>query len=125
MRLFGGASTNDDKVFASQGDWPIGFATPGLVQRQLPSLQTVPDVQRRNDCRLQIAANIIDYIDTDTMPTDLGNYPDIGTTAQNPATPVYPIIGIEKIPYLVEVDVIYTAAGAYSWPGNDWDEISF
>lgn len=42
--------------------------------------------------RLQIAANIVDYIDEDNIPTDLG---DING---------YPILGIEKIPYLVAVE---------------------
>ena len=52
--------------------------------------------------RLQLAANIIDYIDTDRIPTEVlndGNFYDP------------PIIGIEKIPYLTELDAVYTATG--------------
>ena len=53
--------------------------------------------------RLQIAANIIDYIDADNIPTDLGDIvPDTGLTA-------VPVIGIEKIPQLSAVFVIYQA----------------
>ncbi len=47
--------------------------------------------------RLQLAANIVDYTDADDTPVDMGDVDG------------YPIIGIEKIPYIVEVDVVYTA----------------
>lgn len=42
--------------------------------------------------RLQIAANIVDYIDEDNIPTDLGDIDG------------HPVIGIEKIPYLIAVE---------------------
>ena len=42
--------------------------------------------------RLQLAANIVDYIDDDNLPTDLGEVEG------------YPVIGIEKIPYLIAVE---------------------
>ena len=60
-----------------------------------------------NDERLrrQLAANIVDYIDSDDIPTDMGQYPE-----GDPAAPA--VIGIEKIPYLVEMDVVYTATAA-------------
>jgi hypothetical protein len=53
--------------------------------------------------RLQLAANIVDYIDADNLPTDLG---DIKPADDLTAVPV---IGIEKIPYLSTVIVIYQA----------------
>ncbi|CAN5536541.1 hypothetical protein BH18VER1_BH18VER1_17080 [soil metagenome] len=58
-----------------------------------------------NDERLraQIAASVVDYIDADNTPTDMGDMvPDTGM-------PAIPVIGIEKIPYLVEVMVMYQA----------------
>ena len=61
--------------------------------------------------RLQLAANIVDYIDADKIPTDMGNFP-----AGDPNG--YPVIGIEKIPYLVELDVVYTATGPTPDPGQ-------
>lgn len=56
--------------------------------------------------RLQIAANIVDYIDSDNVPTDLGGILPIGFPA------AVPVIGIEKIPYLGHIFVIYEASGS-------------
>ncbi len=77
-----------------------------------PTITTLADYQMFNDprLRLQMAANIIDYIDTDNIPTDLGNYPSIGVFPVNPTE--YPVIGIEKIPYLVAIEVIYEGSGS-------------
>ena len=61
--------------------------------------------------RLQIAANIVDYIDADSVPTDVGDLNGV------------PVIGIEKIPYLVEVDAVYVATG--STPGDKTVGLSF
>lgn len=57
--------------------------------------------------RLQIAANIVDYIDQDDIPTDIGDF----TPGPGYADPV-PVLGIEKIPYLVAVEVIYEASNS-------------
>lgn len=56
--------------------------------------------------RLQIAANIVDYIDQDSIPTDLGDVLPTGYTV------AIPVLGIEKIPYLEAVEVIYEASGS-------------
>lgn len=71
-----------------------------------PSLTGLASYQLFNDTRLraQIAANIVDYIDADDIPTDMGDIvPDGYATA-------VPVIGIEKIPQLVAVEVIYEAS---------------
>ncbi len=60
--------------------------------------------------RLQFAANLIDYIDTDDTPTVLDDYVIPGF-----ADPV-PIIGIEKLPYITGVEFIYTATSATAVP---------
>jgi hypothetical protein len=57
-----------------------------------------------NRLRLQIAANIVDYIDQDSVPTDMGDIIPEGYTD------AVPVIGIEKIPYLEAVEVIYEAS---------------
>ena len=53
--------------------------------------------------RKQIAASIVDYIDADNLPTDLGN------VVPEPGLPAIPVIGVERIPQLVAVMVIYQA----------------
>ncbi len=53
--------------------------------------------------RKQIAASIVDYIDADNLPTDLGD------VVPEPGLPAIPVIGIERIPQLVTVMVIYQA----------------
>ena len=55
--------------------------------------------------RLQLAANLIDYIDSDNVPTDVGD-----ETPPTYTDPV-PVIGIEKIPYVGMVAVVYEASG--------------
>jgi hypothetical protein len=56
--------------------------------------------------RQQIAADIFDYIDADNIPTDMGDVTPTGY-----ADPV-PVIGIEKIPYLVALEVLYEASNS-------------
>ncbi len=90
------AANNSAKAGAAQqiADWMADAWTGTTNLSSLQSHQVYGDPR----LRLQFAANIVDYIDGDNTPTDLG---DIGGV---------PVIGIERIPYLVEVDVIYTAA---------------
>jgi len=105
--LVASASDNASKIGIAQriANW-IRDAWTG------PPLAGLLDYQMFNDerLRLQIAANIIDYIDADNTPTDLGNYPSIGVFPTNPAE--YPVIGIEKIPYLAAVEIIYQASNS-------------
>lgn len=100
--LVAGAADNAAKVAVANriANW-IRDAWTGQT-----SLGTLQSYQMFGDDRLraQIAANIVDYIDTDSIPTDMGDMNGI------------PVIGIEKIPYLVEVDAVYTATG--STPGQ-------
>lgn len=56
--------------------------------------------------RLQIAANIVDYIDSDSIPTDVGDVVPAGYTE------AIPILGIEKVPYLVALEIIYQASNS-------------
>ena len=76
------------------------------------TITNLQDYQMFNDprLRLQMAANIIDYIDVDSIPTDLGNYPSIGVFPVNSTE--YPVIGIEKIPYLSAIEIIYQASNS-------------
>src|SRR5436190_6155033 len=60
--------------------------------------------------RKQVAANIVDYIDQDDTPTDMGYI--IPPTF---ALPV-PVIGLEKTPYLAGVNIVYQAANS-TYPG--------
>jgi hypothetical protein len=73
-----------------------------------PPLPGLSNYQMFNDSRLrlQIAANIVDYIDADNTPTDMGDVVPDGYII-----PV-PVLGIEKIPYLAAVEVIYEASGS-------------
>jgi len=57
--------------------------------------------------RQQVAANIVDYVDTDDAPTDMGDILPDGYT--DPAYNV-PVIGIEKIPYISSLFVTYEAS---------------
>ena len=61
--------------------------------------------------RKQIAANIVDYIDTDSTPTDMGDI--VPPTFPN----AVPVIGIEKTPYLAGVYVVYEASDS-TYPGS-------
>jgi hypothetical protein len=108
-------ATNPPAAAAQKiADWMIDAWT-GLVP--LASFGTDSrgrSYQVYNDERLrrQLAADIVDYIDADDIPTDMGQYP-VG----DPNAPA--VIGIEKIPYLAEFDVIYTATNAgVPTPGN-------
>jgi hypothetical protein len=96
--------TNAAKVTAATriADWIRDAWTGPTV------LSTLQYSQLFNDSRLrlQIAANIVDYIDQDNVPTDMGDVVPDGYT--NTA----PVIGIEKIPYLVAVEVIYQASNS-------------
>jgi hypothetical protein len=73
-----------------------------------PALSSLSNYQMFNDSRLrlQIAANIVDYIDSDDTPTDMGDVVPDGY-----AIPV-PVLGIEKIPYLAALEIIYEASGS-------------
>ena len=94
---------NAGKVFAAQtiADWIKDAWTGQTGLSSLSSFQVYGDERLRR----QLAANIVDYIDSDSAPTDMGEFPEGEPTA--PA-----VIGIEKTPLLVEVDVIYTADDA-------------
>ncbi|MBA3571176.1 MAG: hypothetical protein H0W34_04195 [Pyrinomonadaceae bacterium] len=71
-----------------------------------PALNTLQESQLfGNDrLRLQISANIIDYIDSDNIPTDLGDIMPDGFP--NPIT----ALGIEKIPYPSAVFIIFESS---------------
>ncbi len=73
-----------------------------------PSLSGLQSYQMFNDSRmrLQIAANIVDYIDRDNVPIDMGDVVPDGYAL------AVPVLGIEKIPYLAAVEIIYQASGS-------------
>ena len=75
-------------------------------------ITTLTSTQMFNDDRLrkQIAANIVDYIDADSIPTEL-----LDTNGQ-PYNP--PIIGIEKIPYIHVIEILFQASGTTPVPGD-------
>jgi hypothetical protein len=60
--------------------------------------------------RKQIAANIVDYIDADYTPTDMGDIAPAGFPN------AVPVLGIEKTPYLAGVHIVYQASGS-TYPG--------
>ncbi|CAN5527883.1 hypothetical protein BH20VER3_BH20VER3_00350 [soil metagenome] len=101
--LVAAATDNTAKVAVANriADW-IRDAWTG------PDLGTLANYQMFNDSRLrqQIAANIVDYIDADDIPTDMGDIVPPGYV-----DPV-PVLGIEKIPYLIAIEVIYEASGS-------------
>lgn len=81
-----------------------------------PPLATLSATQIFNDDRLrqQVAANIVDYIAPAGPPTDMSPPP-----SPSPAlamSPV-PVIGIEKVPYIQAVEVIYQAGSASAGSG--------
>jgi hypothetical protein len=123
--LVNNAGSNGAKVALAQklSNWIRDAWTGPTAINDLQSYQIFGDER----LRLQFAANLIDYIDRDQIPVDLGNYPNVGTpidpTADPATTNGYPIIGIEKVPYLVEVDVVYTSTG--STPGQATIGVSF
>jgi hypothetical protein len=62
--------------------------------------------------RQQIAANIVDYIAPAGAPTDMGDVvPSTG------GTPI-PVIGIEKMPYIHAIEIIFQASNTNPAPGN-------
>ena len=102
--LVAGATSNADKVAVAtrianwiRDAWTGQTAIGGLQDYQMFGEEWL---------RLQIAANIVDYIDNDDIPTDMGNATPTGYPQ------AIPIIGIEKIPYLVAVEVLYEASGS-------------
>lgn len=109
-------SSNSAKVSAAQkianwinDAWTGPFPLSGFAQDNRGRNYQVYNDER---LRRQLAADIVDYIDGDNIPTDMGQFPEGDPTA--PA-----VIGIEKIPYLAEMDVIYTASASVPpAPGN-------
>ncbi len=61
--------------------------------------------------RQQIAANIVDYITADNVPTDMGSVIPSGFTV------AVPVIGFKKMPYLSGVNIVYQASGS-TYPGS-------
>ena len=102
--LVASATDNASKILVAQriANW-IRDAWTG------PTITGLAAYQMFNDSRLrlQIAANIVDYIDSDNIPTDLG---DIVPDGYPP--PGIPVIGIEKMPYLVAIEIIYQASNS-------------
>ena len=66
--------------------------------------------------RTQIAANIVDYIDQDNIPTDMGDLIPVDDSGM-PLPEAIPVLGIERIPLLVGVHVLYEASGG-TFPGT-------
>ena len=101
------APTSADKATAAKkiADWIKDCWTGPVALASFAQDGRGRNYQVYNDERLrrQLAANIVDYIDADNIPTDVGQFPEGDKDA--PA-----VIGIEKIPYLAEMDVIYTAS---------------
>jgi len=88
-------------------DWIKDAWTGPIPLASLQSYQMFND----NRLRLQLAANIVDYIDSDSTPTDMGDIVPAGF-----ALPV-PVIGLEKAPYLAAVEIIFQASNT-TYPGN-------
>ena len=61
--------------------------------------------------RKQIGANIVDYINSDNTPTDMGDIVPSGFSI------AVPVIGFKKIPYLAGVNIVYQAS-ASMYPGS-------
>lgn len=76
-------------------------------------IASLQDYQLYRDdwARKQIAANIVDYVDTDSTPTDMGDIVPAGSTN------AVPVIGIEKTPYLAGVHIVYQASDS-TYPGT-------
>lgn len=103
--LVAGAADNTAKVAVATriANW-IRDAWTGPT-----ALATLQYHQMFNDnrLRLQIAANIVDYIDQDNIPTDIGDItPDGGYTD------LIPVIGIERLPYLAAIEILYEASNS-------------
>lgn len=101
--LVASATDNASKVLVATriANW-IRDAWTGTALAGLASYQMFNDSRMR----LQIAANIVDYIDADNIPTDMGDIVPAGYVT------AVPVIGIEKIPYLVAVEIIYQASNS-------------
>ena len=97
------ASDNAGKAAAARriSDWIRDAWTGHTALADLQDYQIFGDER----LRLQFAANIVDYIDTDDVPTDVGD-----ETPPTYTDPI-PVIGVERIPYLGMVAVIYQASG--------------
>jgi len=81
-------------------------------------ITTLTATQMFNDDRLrqQIAANIVDYIAPLEAPTDMGDVAPAATAS--PAPSPVPVIGIERIPYIHAVEVLFQASNTSPAPGN-------
>ncbi|MEY2561465.1 MAG: hypothetical protein QOG51_1880 [Verrucomicrobiota bacterium] len=77
------------------------------------AIATLQDYQMFGEdwLRKQLAANIVDYIDTDNAPTDMGDIIPPGFTI------AVPVIGTEKTPYLAGVHIVYEASDS-TYPGS-------
>lgn len=75
-----------------------------------------PSEPTRSRLRLQLAANIVDYIDQDSIPTDMGDVVPVDDSGV-PYPEAIPVIGTEKMPHLVAVHVVYEAS-AGNFPGS-------
>jgi hypothetical protein len=107
--LVAGATTNAAKVAVATriANWIRDAWTGPATINSLQASQVLGDDRLRK----QIAANIVDYIDTDNVPTDMGDIaPSTG------ATPI-PVLGIEKIPYIHAIEILFQASNTSPAPG--------
>jgi hypothetical protein len=106
--LVAGATSNADKSTVANriANW-IRDAWTGPI-----AITTLTATQMFNDDRMrkQLAANIVDYIDSDSIPTEMLDNTGLSYSP--------PIIGIEKIPYIHAIEVIYQASNTTPVPGN-------
>jgi hypothetical protein len=103
--LVAGATDNPSKVAIATriANWIRDAWTGPIALTTLQYHQLFND----NRLRLQIAANIVDYIDSDNTPTDMGDVIPEGGYPE-----AIPVIGIEKIPYLQAVEILYEASNS-------------
>jgi len=66
--------------------------------------------------RQQLAANIVDYIAPAGPPTDMGDVTPDASAAPNPTAVA--VVGIERIPYLHSIEIIFQALNTSPPPGN-------
>lgn len=104
-----GLTTNSAKLSAATtiANW-IRDAWTGPGPGPTP-IATLSSTQVFNDDRLrkQIAANIVDYIAPPGPSTDMSPPP---SPTPSPAVSPVPVIGIEKIPYIHAIEIIFQAA---------------
>ena len=76
-------------------------------------IATLQDYQMLGDdwLRKQIAANIVDYVDSGSAPTDMGDIIPSGFAN------AVPVLGLKKTPYLAGVNVVYQASSS-TYPGS-------